>query len=80
MKALKKKNIILILLITILIFSSTFTWNFINIPFNDNNILGEYADNKHHSLNDIFRYLYFVLIPLIGFYSGWSINRLTFLI
>ena len=64
---LKKNNIILILLITILIFSSTFMWNFINIPYNHNNILGEYGVNEHHSLNDIFRYLYFVLMPLIGF-------------
>ena len=64
---LKKNNIILILLITSLIFLSSFLWNYIIIPFNHNGILGEYLLNKHHSLNDFFRYLYFVLTPLIGF-------------
>ena len=64
---LKKNNIILILLITSIIFLSSFLWNYIIIPFNHNGILGEYLVNKHHSLNDFFRYLYFVLTPLIVF-------------
>ena len=64
---LKKNNIILFFFIAILIFSSVIIWDFINIPFSENDILGEYAINKHHSLNDLFRYLYFVIIPLAGF-------------
>jgi len=64
---LKKNNIILILLITSSIFLSSFLWNKIIIPYNHNGIIGEYLVNQHHSLNDFFRYLYFVLTPLIVF-------------
>ena len=64
---IKKKNIVLFLLTTSLIFFSSFLWNYIIIPFNENGILGEYLISKHHSLNDFLRYLYFVLTPLIFF-------------
>ena len=64
---LKKNNIILIILITSSIFLSSFLWNQIIIPYNHNGILGEYLVNEHNSLNDFFRYLCFVLTPLIIF-------------
>ena len=63
----KKDKTILILLITILIFFSSYIWNFINIPFRDNEILGDYSVNNHHSLNDSLRYLVFILIPITGY-------------
>ena len=63
----KKDKTILILLITILIFFSSYIWNFINIPFRDDEILGEYSVNNHHSLNDSLRYLVFILIPITGY-------------
>ena len=63
----KKDKTVLILLITILIFFSSYIWNFINIPFRDNEILGEYSVNNHHSLNDSLRYLVFILIPITGY-------------
>ena len=46
---------------------SSFIWNFINIPFEDNKIIGEYNLSQHHSLNDSLRYVIFVLIPIIGY-------------
>jgi len=60
---LKKNNIFLILLLIILIFFSSFTWNLISISFKNVEIIGEYSVNKHHSLNDPLRYLFFVLTP-----------------
>ena len=63
----KKNKTVLILLITILIFFSSFIWNFINIPFHQDEILGEYSVNNHHSLNDSLRYLVFILIPITGY-------------
>ena len=63
----KKDKTVLILLITILIFFSSYIWNFINIPFRDDEILGEYSVNNHHSLNDSLRYLVFILIPITGY-------------
>ena len=65
---LKKRNIIQILLISFLVYFSSFIWNFITLPFNQNitidglNLLGDY-----HALNDPLRYLNFILIPLIGY-------------
>ena len=65
--SLKKNNLILFFFLAILIFSSSIMWAFIKIPFIENDILGVYSTNRHHSLNDFFRYLYFTIVPLIGF-------------
>ena len=64
---LKKNDIILFFFIVILIYSSAIIWNFIKIPYVESDILGEYTTNNHHALNDVFRYVYFVIIPLVGF-------------
>lgn len=67
---LKKNNILLTFLIIIIVYLSSFVWNYINVPFNDHTkIIGKYLTNRHHSLNDPLRYLFFILTPLFGFLS-----------
>ena len=65
---LKKKKIIQIILISFLVYSSTFIWNLISLPFNEDSAIdGLNLLEGYHALNDPLRYLNFILIPLIGY-------------
>ena len=62
-------NLIFGILIVLSILFGTFIWEKITIPFNDNMIVGEYLDKKFHPANDILRYLAFIFLPIIIFFS-----------
>ncbi len=48
---------------------STFFWNYISFSYdNSNTIVGQYSENKINPLNDTFRGLIFILVPIV-FYS-----------
>ena len=65
---LKKNKIIQIILISFLVYSSTFIWNLISLPFNEDSATdGLNLLEGYHALNDPLRYLNFILIPLIGY-------------
>ena len=52
---------------------STFIWDKISIPFIDVGIVGIYSENKHHSMNDILRYLVFILLPLLSWLIPYTV-------
>ena len=62
-------NIILGALIILSILFGTLIWEKITLPFNDNMIVGEYSDKKFNSANDILRYLVFIFLPTLIFFS-----------
>ena len=62
-------NLIFCILIVLSILFGTFIWEKITIPFNDNMIVGEYSDKKFNPTNDILRYLAFIFLPIIIFFS-----------
>ncbi len=65
---MKYRNEIIVSLSIILSFIfTTIIWEKINLPFNDPGILGEYSDYKFNPINDILRYLAFLLIPVLIF-------------
>ena len=62
-------NIILGALVVLSILFGTLIWEKITLPFNDNMIVGEYSDKKFNPANDILRYLVFIFLPIIIFFS-----------
>ncbi len=62
-----RNEIVVSLFIIVSLIFTTYIWEKINLPFNDPGILGEYSDFKFNPLNDIFRYLTFLLIPILIF-------------
>jgi hypothetical protein len=60
-----KKNLPWLFLILAVAFS-TFLWSYINIPYDNSNlIVGEYYKNKINPLNDTFRGIFFIFFPLL---------------
>ena len=60
-----KKNLPWLFLILAVVFS-TFLWSYINIPYDNSNlIVGEYYKNKINPLNDTFRGIFFIFFPLL---------------
>ena len=49
------------------IFLALYFWKFISLPYKNIGIIGEYSANSHHSMNDFYRYLFFILFPTIIF-------------
>ena len=48
------------------VFFATYIWDKIEIPFPDIDIIGIYSNNNHHAMNDILRYLIFILLPFLS--------------
>ena len=65
-----KKNIILTLIFTLIsIYIATLLWNTINLPFNAKvSIIGNYYLQKYNPLNEIIRYIIFIILPLLTFF------------
>lgn len=65
-----KKNIILTLIFTLIsIYIATFLWNTINLPFNTKvSIIGNYYLQKYNPINEIIRYIIFIILPLLTFF------------
>ena len=58
-----KKNLFLYALLFFSIYITTFFWKFLHIPYNSD-IVGEYSINNYNAINDILKYLFFILFPL----------------
>ena len=61
-----KKNLFIFSLVLFSIIISTFIWKKLHIPYNSD-IIGEYSLKNYSSLNDIIKYLSFILLPLFTF-------------
>ena len=69
---IEKKKIYFFFILVLSICLSVFSWNLINLPINDAQIVGNYSLKKVNPFNDIIRYLVFISIP-ISFYILWEI-------
>ena len=67
----QKKNIYFIVLISCSIFIASLLWPLINFSTTNPDIVGVYSQNNYNSLNDILRYLTFILIP-VSAYLIWK--------
>ena len=63
-----QKQIYYFVLISFSILIANFTWPLINLTNNNKDIIGVYSQNNYNSLNDILRYLSFILIPVITYF------------
>ena len=70
-----KKNILFYFIFIIIIYLSSFSWEFIKLPYKESSIIGEYSQNRYNSYNDLLRYLIFVLIPVIILLSYLFITK-----
>lgn len=51
-------------------------WDLIALEFkNEEEIIGEYSKNLHHSLNDTLRYVFFISFPLILFFITFFLTK-----
>ncbi len=66
MKFQKEKLIFLIYIFISFLFTYL-SWDYINFKYTDPGIIGAYSMNNHHSFNDVFRYIVFIITPLITF-------------
>ena len=71
-------NIILGALVVLSILFGSLIWEKITLPFNDRMIVGEYSDKKFNPTNDILRYLVFIFLPIIIFFSQIFFNKEKF--
>ena len=74
MKLNQTKSLPYIFLI-IFVFLLTYLWNKITIPFNEIDIIGVYSKNNHHSMNDVLRYLSFILVPFLSWLVTYFILK-----
>jgi len=90
---IQKQNLVTIISLIISILFSSYIWEFIRLPYKDVNIVGIYSNNEYNAINEIFRYLFFILFPFFiflslqlfyknisinSFYSQLKINENTF--
>jgi len=74
-----QKQIYYFVLISLSILIANFIWPLINLTNNNKDIIGVYSQNNYSSLNDILRYLSFILIPVITyFFSKLFFEKKTF--
>ena len=62
----QKKTFVILLNIIISICLAFFLWDHIEFDYLDNGIIGIYSEKNFNALNDIFRYIVFILIPLLA--------------
>ena len=63
----QKEKLIFLIYIFISFFFTYLSWDYINFKYIDPGIVGAYSLNNHHSFNDVFRYIVFIMTPLITF-------------
>ena len=66
---IQKNNLIIILSLFLSIMFSSYVWDLIKLPYKEVNIIGVYAENKYNAFNEILRYLFFILFPLVIYLS-----------
>ena len=65
---IKKEKIIFVISFLFSVFTGYLIWGLIELEFKDRGIIGEYSKKNHHALNDILRYLAFLLLPSLTFF------------
>ena len=65
---IKKEKIIFVISFLFSVFTGYLIWGLIELEFKDKGIIGEYSKKNHHALNDILRYLAFLLLPSLTFF------------
>ena len=68
------KKLFYCLLFILIIIASLSLWPFIEIPYKETSIIGDYSANKYNPNNDLIRYIIFISIPVLFFF----INKLAF--
>ena len=63
---LKQTKLLPYIFLIFFVFFTTYIWDKIEISFPDIDIIGIYSKNNHNSLNDIFRYLIFISLPVLS--------------
>ena len=63
----QKETLVLFVNIIISFYLGFLLWDYIKLTYIDPGILGVYSDNNHNSLNDIVRYLSFILLPVLAY-------------
>ena len=66
---IQKENLVIVLTLFLSIMFSSYVWDLIRLPYKEVNIVGVYAENKYNPFNEILRYLFFILFPLVIFLS-----------
>ena len=66
---IQKENLVIVLTLFLSIMFSSYVWDLIKLPYKEVNIIGVYAENKYNAFNEILRYLFFILFPLVIFLS-----------
>ena len=61
------KKLFYCLLFILIIVASLFLWSFIEIPYKETSIIGDYRANKYNPNNDLIRYIIFISIPILFF-------------
>ena len=61
------KKLFYCLLFILIIIASLFLWSFIEIPYKETSIIGDYRSNKYNPNNDLIRYIIFISIPILFF-------------
>ena len=61
------KKLFYCLLFILIIITSLFLWSFIEIPYKETSIIGDYRSNKYNPNNDLIRYIIFISIPILFF-------------
>jgi hypothetical protein len=73
---LKKKFYYPLFSLIIGIIISCSIWDYIALEFkNEEEIIGEYSKNLHHSLNDTLRYIFFISFPLTLFFITFFLTK-----
>ena len=63
----QKETLVLFVNIIISFYFGFLLWDHIKLTYIDPGILGVYSDSNHNSLNDLVRYLSFILLPILAY-------------
>ena len=64
----QKETLVLLINIIISFFLAFILWDYIEFEYVDNGIIGIYSEKNFNPINDIIRYIVFVLIPVTSFF------------
>ena len=65
---IKKRKVFLLFCIVLSILFCTYVWDLISIDFGKIQIIGEYFEKKHNTINDPLRYFFFIIFPVTVYF------------
>ena len=71
----RKKILIGLIILVFSLLTSTLLWKYISLTYYDSTIIGNYSLNSYNAYSDLFRYLFFVLFPIITFVIFRAFNE-----